>query len=219
MRGKWSQSLFRSKFVRIAMHPPVIHIIDDDAALRAALQGLLHSMDFETRDYASMDTFLSADRPDRPGCVLVDVRLPDGNGLDLKKRMTSVGIMHPVVVMTGYGDVPMSVRAMKDGAVDFLTKPIRDQDLLDAVSVALSRDVARRRDTADLRDLRQCYETLTPRERQVMVLIARGRLNKQAAAELDISETTTKAHRRGVMQKMQARTLADLVRMADRLQI
>lgn len=201
------------------MSTPVIHIIDDDAALRSALQGLLRSMDFETRDYASMDTFLNADRLDRPGCVLVDVRLPDGNGLDLRQRMASAGLQQPVVVMTGFGDVPMSVRAMKDGAVDFLTKPIRDQDLLDAISNALSRDKARRRQDQDASDLRRRYRTLSVREREVMSLVAHGRLNKQAAADLDISETTIKAHRRSVMQKMQADTLADLVRMADRLQL
>jgi len=196
---------------------PLIHIIDDDAFLRAALEGLLRSMAFETADYVSMETFLSSAMSDRPGCVLVDVRLPDGNGLDLHKRMVSAGRCEPVVVMTGYGDVPMSVRAMKDGAVDFLTKPIREQDLLDAVNAALTRDSERRKGQDLLLNLRERYAGLSDREREVMTLVTNGRLNKQAAGDLGVSEATIKSHRRSIMHKMGARTAADLVRMADRL--
>ena len=197
--------------------PPLIHIVDDDCRLREALRGLLRSMDYETMEHASIETFLKADKPRRPGCVLVDVRLPDGNGLDLQARMSAHGVHNPVIIMTGYGDIAMSVRAMKAGAVDFLTKPVRDQDLSDAVVAATSRDHERLADQEDLIELERRYATLSPRERQVMALVTAGRLNKQAAAELSLSEATIKIHRKSAMQKMKARTLADWVRLADRL--
>jgi FixJ family two-component response regulator len=202
---------------RIARMPPLIHIVDDDSQLREALRGLLRSMDYETMEHASIETFLRADKPERPGCVLVDVRLPDGNGLDLQARMATHGVHQPVIIMTGYGDIAMSVRAMKAGAVDFLTKPVRDQDLFDAVVSAISRDQERLIDQEDATDLEQRYASLTSRERQVMALVTAGRLNKQVAADLSLSEATIKIHRKSAMQKMKARTLAEWVRLADRL--
>lgn len=197
--------------------PPLIHIVDDDSHLREALRGLLRSMDYETMEHASIETFMRAEKPRRPGCVLVDVRLPDGNGLDLQARLADHGVLHPVVIMTGYGDIAMSVRAMKAGAVDFLTKPVRDQDLLDAVVAAIGRDQERLSDQANASDLERRYETLSPRERQVMSLVTTGKLNKQIAAELSLSEATVKIHRKSAMRKMKARTLAEWVRLADRL--
>ena len=197
--------------------PPLIHIVDDDSQLRSALDGLLRSMSYETMEHASIETFLRAEKPDRPGCVLVDVRLPDGNGLDLQARMAAHGIRRPVIIITGYGDIAMSVRAMKAGAVDFLTKPVRDQDLFDAVVSAISRDQDRIGEEEDMAELERRYGTLSPRERQVMALVTAGRLNKQVAAELSLSEATIKTHRKSAMQKMKARTLADWVRMADRI--
>lgn len=197
--------------------PALIHIVDDDHQLRLALSGLFRSMDLETMEHASIETFLGAEKPDRPGCVLIDVRLPDGNGLDLQARMASHGVRQPVIIMTGYGDIAMSVRAMKAGVVDFLTKPVRDQDLFDAVSAAIGRDRARLDDRADARDLERRYTSLSPRERQVMALATAGRLNKQIAGELSLSEATIKTHRKSAMQKMRARTLAEWVRLADRL--
>ena len=197
--------------------PPLIHIVDDDSQLRESLRGLLRSMDFDTMEHGSIETFLRANKSERPGCVLVDVRLPDGNGLDLQARMTAEGVRQPVIIMTGYGDIAMSVRAMKAGAVDFLTKPVRDQDLFDAVVAAIGRDQERLIDRNDAADLQQRYARLSPRERQVMALVTKGRLNKQVAAELSLSEATVKIHRKSAMQKMKARTLAEWVRLADRL--
>ncbi|WP_395942830.1 response regulator transcription factor [Brevundimonas sp.] len=196
---------------------PLIHIVDDDSQLREALRGLFRSMDYETMEHASIGTFLKAEKPDRPGCVLVDVRLPDGNGLDLHSRMAGHGIRQPVIIMTGYGDIPMSVRAMKAGAVDFLTKPVNDQQLFDAVVAAVARDRRRLAETEDLAALGRRFASLSPRERQVMALVTAGRLNKQVAAELSLSEATIKTHRKSAMTKMKARTLADWVLIADRL--
>ncbi|MDQ8028103.1 MAG: response regulator [Brevundimonas sp.] len=197
--------------------PPLIHIVDDDSLLREALRGLLRSMSYETMEHGSIEAFMAADKGERAGCVLVDVRLPDGNGLDLQGRMAAQGLHQPVIIMTGYGDIAMSVRAMKAGAIDFLTKPVRDQDLFDAVVAAVARDQARLGERENAADLERRYASLSPRERQVMTLVTAGRLNKQAAAELSLSEATIKTHRKSAMQKMKAITLADWVRMADRL--
>jgi FixJ family two-component response regulator len=197
--------------------PPLIHIVDDDAPLREALKGLLRSMSYETMEHPSIETFLRADKPERPGCVLVDVRLPDGNGLDLQARMAAHGVHQPVIIITGYGDIAMSVRAMKAGAVDFLTKPVRDQDLFDAVTAAVERDQARLGRQEGDAELEGRYARLSPREREVMALVTAGLLNKQVAAELALSEATVKTHRKSAMQKMKARTLAEWVRLADRL--
>lgn len=197
--------------------PPLIHIVDDDSQLREALKGLLRSMNYETMDHPSIETFLRAEKPERPGCVLVDVRLPDGNGLDLQARMVAHGVPQPVIIITGYGDIAMSVRAMKAGAVDFLTKPVRDQDLFDAVTAAIEKDQARIGRQEGDAELEGRYARLSPREREVMALVTRGLLNKQVAAELSLSEATVKTHRKSAMQKMKARTLAEWVRLADRL--
>ncbi|MTH77927.1 response regulator transcription factor [Paracoccus aestuariivivens] len=194
-----------------------VHVIDDDALLRGAIGSLLRSVGMRTLSYDSGAAFLASDRPDVPGCILLDVRLRGTSGLDFQTQLTALGIHLPVIIMTGYGDVPMSVRAMKAGAVDFLTKPFRDQDLLDAVSVAVERDRLRRQGTRELDALNERFNGLSLREKQVMELITAGLLNKQAAYQLGLSEITVKLYRASAMKKMEAKTLADLVRMADRL--
>lgn len=195
----------------------VVHIVDDDESMREVLGSLLRSVGLAARSYASVDAFLKAQRPDAAGCLVLDVRLPGISGLDLQVQLEDFGIRLPVILMTGYGDIPMSVRAMKAGAIDFLTKPFRDQDMLDAISAAIARDTARR--TADAADslLRERLATLSPRERQVMGLVTAGKMNKQVAGDLGLSEITVKIHRGAAMRKMGARTLADLVRMAETL--
>ena len=198
---------------------PVIHIVDDDESMREVLASLLRSVAFAARSYPSVDAFLQAPRVDAPGCLILDVRLPGMSGLDFQSRLTEVGIELPVILMTGYGDVPMSVRGMKAGAVDFLIKPFRDQDMLDAVSVAISRDCARRAANAESISLKEKLASLSPRERQVMELATAGKMNKQIAGDLGISLVTVKIHRGAAMRKMGARTLADLVRMAEALKL
>ncbi len=204
-----------------AMSKPaaVIHIIDDDESMREVLQSLMHSVGWATRSYASVSEFLDARRPDAPGCLILDVRMPEMNGLEFQSRLAALSINLPVVLMTGYADVPMSVRGMKAGAVDFLTKPFRDQDMIDAVTVAIQRDEARRSAEAQLAELHDRLATLSPREQQVMRLVVSGKMNKQVAGDLSLSEVTIKIHRGAVMRKMKARTLADLVRMAEALGI
>lgn len=196
---------------------PAVHVIDDDASLRGGLESLLRSVGLDARGYGSAQQFLEANVGDAPGCLVLDVRLPGLSGLDFQARMEALGVRLPVVLMTGHGDIPMSVQAMKAGAVDFLAKPFREQDMLDAVNSALERDAARRAGEADVASLRAAYETLSPRERQIMVLAAAGRMNKQIAHDLSLSEVTVKIHRGSAMRKMAARTFADLVRMADAL--
>jgi FixJ family two-component response regulator len=198
---------------------PVIHIVDDDESMREVLASLLRSVAFAARSYPSVDAFLQAPRVDAPGCLILDVRLPGMSGLDFQSRLTEVGIELPVILMTGYGDVPMSVRGMKAGAADFLIKPFRDQDMLDAVSVAISRDRARRAANAESISLKEKLASLSPRERQVMELATAGKMNKQIAGDLGISLVTVKIHRGAAMRKMGARTLADLVRMAEALKL
>lgn len=193
---------------------PLIHIIDDDPSMQRALVALLRSVGTEARAYSSCTEFLDVDLPDTPGCLLLDVRLPGLSGLDFQVQLVSHGIRLPVVLMTGYGDIPMSVRAMKAGAVDFLTKPFRDQDLLDAVAVAVQQDVGARELASQLQPMVDRYLALSPRERQVMELVTEGRLNKQAAYDLGLSEITVKLYRASAMKKMEARTLSDLVKMA-----
>jgi FixJ family two-component response regulator len=193
----------------------IVHVVDDDASMRAALESLFESMGLDTQTYAAAREFLATSPADNPGCVVIDIRLPDMNGLDFQARLADMGFRLPVVMMTGYGDIPMSVRAMKRGAVDFLSKPFHDQDMLDAVMVALERDRERRAVEGDVSQMRQRFETLSPRELQVMQLVTAGKMNKQVAGELGISEITVKIHRGAAMRKMGARTLADLVRMAE----
>jgi FixJ family two-component response regulator len=198
---------------------PIIHIVDDDESMREVLASLLRSVAFVARSYSSVDAFLQAPRVDAPGCLILDVRLPGMSGLDFQARLADVGIELPVILMTGYGDVPMSVRGMKAGAVDFLIKPFRDQDMLDAIAVAVNRDRARRAATAEGVSLREKFAALSPRERQVMELATAGKMNKQIAGDLGISLVTVKIHRGAAMRKMGARTLADLVRMAEALKL
>jgi FixJ family two-component response regulator len=200
-----------------AEQPPAIVVIDDDASMRKALDNLFKSVGFEVELFSSPQEFLQSDRPDRPGCIVLDVRFPGRSGLDMQRDMAAGPAQLPIIFITGYGDIPMSVRAMKAGAVEFLTKPFRDQDLLDAVGAALERDRSRRTGDMRLAELRARYEMLTARERQVMALVVAGRLNKQIAGELGVSEMTIKMHRRQVMRKMQAGGVAQLVRQADQL--
>lgn len=197
--------------------PAIIHVVDDDASLREALSGLFRSVGMTARTYGSAQAFLDAGLPDAAGCLVLDVRLPGLSGLDFQARMASLGLKLPVVLMSGHGDIPMSVRGMKAGAVDFLEKPFRDQDMLDAVAVALERDRQRRLQESDQRSLTERYATLSPRERQVMTLVTAGQLNKQVAYALSLSEITVKIHRGAAMRKMGAKSLPDLVRMAEGL--
>ena len=197
----------------------LVHIIDDDASLRDALGSLFRSVGLGAMAHDSVRSFLDAPRPDVPGCLLLDVRMPGMSGLDFQAQLQALGISLPVIIMTGHGDIPMSVRAMKAGALDFLPKPFREQDLLDAVSAAIAQDRASRAERGAATHLRSLYETLSPRERQVMALVTAGRLNKQVAGELGLSEVTVKIHRGAAMRKMGARTLADLVRMAEALKL
>jgi FixJ family two-component response regulator len=193
----------------------IVHVIDDDSSMRGALQGLFHSIGLEARTYASAGDFIAVGVSDAPGCLVIDIRLPDVNGLDFQLQLTQRGVRLPVVMMTGYGDIPMSVRAMKGGAVDFLPKPFKDQDMLDAVLAAIERDRQRRAVEGDVSEVQERFRTLTAREQQVMLLVTAGKMNKQVAGDLGISEITVKIHRAAAMRKMDARTLADLVRMAD----
>jgi FixJ family two-component response regulator len=195
----------------------VVFVIDNDPLMRAALEDLVGSVQLEVRLFASPQEFLASKQPDVPGCLVLDVRLPGMSGLTFQNELARMGVDLPVIFITRHGDIRMSVRAMKAGAVDFLTKPFRDQDVLDAIQAAIERDRERRRDAVLVSDLRERYATLTERERQTMRLIAIGHPNKQIAAELDLSEMTVKVHRGQVMRKMRARTLPELVRMADRL--
>ena len=202
--------------VRSAQNP-VVMIVDDDAAIRASLDSLFRSIGLETRLFSSPTELLGGTLPDGPACIVLDIRLPGVSGLDLQGQLTRQGIEFPIVFMTGHGDIPMSVRAMKAGAVDFLSKPFRDQDMLDAVTVALERDTQRRSQSAALEDLRAQYETLTAREREVMGYVTAGLMNKQVAGLMGLSEITVKIHRGNVMRKMEVRSLADLVRKAEAL--
>ncbi len=196
--------------------PSFVCIVDDDSSIRQALAGLLRSVGLTVFAYPSTEDFLADARPDGPGCLVLDVRLPGQSGLEFQRELEGMGIHLPVIFITGHGDIPMSVTAMKAGALEFLTKPFRDQDLLDAVHKAIDLDRDRRRDDAALSELRERFQSLTPREREIMLLVAAGQLNKQIAAALNLSEITIKVHRAQVMRKMQAKSLPDLVRIADK---
>lgn len=197
----------------------LVHILDDDDSVRGALDSLFRSVGLKTQLHRSGQEFLHAVRPDVPSCLVLDVRLPGISGLDFQERLAQLKIHVPVVFITGHGDIPMSVRGMKAGAVDFLTKPFRDQDLLDAVGAAIEKDRTRRAGDRDLDELRKRYATLSARERQVMALVTAGKMNKQVAGALNLSEITVKVHRGHAMRKMGARTLAEFVRMASGLQL
>lgn len=196
-----------------------VYIVDDDESLRRALHSLFRSVDLDVVAYGSAQEFFAAPRREVPGCLVLDVRLPGLSGLDLQQQLNQAGIRIPVVLMTGHGDIAMSVRGMKAGAIDFLTKPFRDQEMLDAVLQAVGKDRERLATEVGQSQVRRKFETLSPRERQVMGLVTAGRLNKQAAADLNLSEITVKVHRGSAMRKMGARTLADLVRMAEMLNL
>jgi len=194
-----------------------VYVIDDDASMREALEDLVRSVGLDVRLFASPREFLEIQRPDTPGCLVLDVRLPGMSGLAFQQELAKSGAALPVIFLTGHGDIPMSVRAMKAGAIEFLTKPFHDQDLLDAIHTAIERDRSTRREGAVVTDLTERYATLTEREREIMALVVNGRANKQIAAELSVSEMTVKVHRGQIMRKMRARSLPELVRMADRL--
>jgi len=195
----------------------VVFVIDDDPSMRAALEDLVSSVGLQVRLFASPQEFLQSNPSDTLGCLVLDVRLPGMSGLAFQNELARAGIALPVIFITGHGDIPMSVRAMKAGAVEFLTKPFHDQELLDAIHTAITRDKERRRGALIAVELQERYATLTERERQIMALVVAGRANKQIAAELDLSEMTVKVHRGQVMRKMKAGSLPELVRMADRL--
>ena len=197
----------------------VVYIIDDDASVREGVGELIRSVGLGVQTFASSQEFLDSKRPDAPGCIILDVRLPGRSGLEFQKVLQNLSIQLPVIFISAHGDVPISVRAMKSGAIEFLTKPLREQELLDAVHAGIERDRARRQEAELIADLRTRYDSLTAREREIMHLVVTGSVNKQIAAQAGLSEITVKVHRGHVMQKMRAKSLVDLVRMSDSLSV
>jgi FixJ family two-component response regulator len=198
---------------------PTVFIIDDDRGMRQAIHDLVESVGLRAESFATGDEFLGRKLSGRPSCLVLDVRLPQMSGLDFQRRLAETGMQIPIIFVTAHGDIPMSVKALKSGAVEFLTKPFRDQDLLDAIQLALERDGISQKEQAEMRDLRERYHALTLREKEVMSLVTSGKLNKQIAGEIGASEATVKIHRGNVMHKMQAASVVDLVRMADKLKL
>jgi FixJ family two-component response regulator len=194
-------------------------VIDDDPDLRASIGRLLRSLDLDARLFASVSDFLNSDLPDGPACLVLDVRLPGQSGLDFQRELAGANRQVPIIFITGHGDIPMSVQAMKGGAIEFLTKPFRDQELLDAIQLGLSRDRSRRENEMALTALKKRFASLSPREREIVIQVAQGRLSKQIAGEIGIAEATVKVHRSRAMRKMNARSLPELGRMADKLQL
>ncbi len=221
MKGPPSKSQGRQHPGALSIPPaddqPVVFVVDDDPSMRATLTDVMRSVGLQVQTFASAREFMDSKPPDAPGCLVLDVRLPGQSGLDFQRTLAKSGMELPVVFITGHGDVSMSVRAMKAGAVDFLIKPFRDQDLLDAVHAAIERDRTRRQNVIGLADMEERYRSLTERERDIMALVVVGRLNKLIASELGLAEVTVKAHRSQLMHKMGAKSLPELVRMADRL--
>ena len=221
MKGPQSKSQGRNHSGALSIPPandqPVVFVVDDDPSMRATLTDVMRSVGLQVQTFASAREFMDSKPPDAPGCLVLDVRLPGQSGLDFQRTLAKSGMELPVVFITGHGDVSMSVRAMKAGAVDFLIKPFRDQDLLDAVHAAIERDRRRRQHVIGAADLEERYRSLTERERDIMALVVVGRLNKLIASELGLAEVTVKAHRSQLMHKMGAKSLPELVRMADRL--
>jgi FixJ family two-component response regulator len=195
--------------------PPTVHVIDDDQSVREALHGLLETAALRVELFSSPQQYLEREPKTRPNCIILDVRLPGSSGLDFQKALADAGVYTPIIFLTGYADIPMTVQAMKAGAVEFLTKPYRDQALLEAVLLAIDKDVARRKSDNAIADFLQRFESLTARERQVMALIVAGQQNKQIAGQLRVQDVTVRLHRRQMMQKMQAKSVADLTRIAD----
>jgi RNA polymerase sigma factor (sigma-70 family) len=196
---------------------PVVFVIDDDASVRDAIADLLRSVGLTVESFGSTQEFLQRERPDVPGCIVLDVRLPGPSGLEFQRTLSNSSIHLPIIFISGHGDIAMSVRAMKSGAIEFLTKPVPEQQLLDAIQTGIERDRARRQEARVVAELRERFDSLTPREREVLALVVTGRRNKQIAAQVNLSEMTVKVHRSQIMRKMRAKSLVDLVRMADAL--